>query len=33
MGFEILDGNWKAGWALDLHTLNSTQNSDGSFSN
>ena len=26
-----LSGKWKAGWALDLHTLSSTLNSDGSY--
>lgn len=26
-----LVGNWKAGWALDLHTLSSILNSDGSY--
>lgn len=29
----MLSGNWKAGWALDVHTVNSTHNDDGSFSN
>lgn len=29
----MLDGNWKAGWALDLHTIHSTHNVDGSFNN
>lgn len=27
----ILNGKWKAGWALDLHTLSSTLNPDGSY--
>jgi len=27
----ILRGNWKAGWALDLHTVHSTHNPDGSY--
>lgn len=26
-----LSGRWKAGWALDLHTLSSTLNPDGSY--
>lgn len=26
-----LDGKWKAGWALDVHTLGSTVNSDGTY--
>lgn len=30
MAYDI-KGNWKGGWALDLHTLSSTHNSDGSF--
>lgn len=33
MGWYTLEGNWKAGWALDLHTLNSTMNDDGTFCN
>ena len=33
MGFHMLDGNWKAGWALDLHTIHSTHNDNGSFNN
>lgn len=28
-----LDGNWKAGWALDLHTLSSVKNANGTFDN
>ena len=28
---KILDGNWKAGWALDLHTKSSTLLKDGHF--
>ncbi|WP_349918252.1 ComF family protein [Aeromonas veronii] len=28
-----IDGNWKAGWALDLHTTNSVMLPDGSFEN
>lgn len=27
----MLQGNWKAGWALDLHTLSSTLNPDGTY--
>lgn len=26
-----LDGNWKAGWAIDLHTVSSQINTNGSF--
>jgi len=33
MSWHNLDGNWKGGWALDLHTIHSTQNDDGSFNN
>ena len=33
MGYHILEGNWKTGWALDLHTVHSTHNDDGSFNN
>lgn len=28
---HTLNGKWKAGWALDLHTLSSTLNQDGSY--
>lgn len=28
---QFLSGNWKAGWAMDLHTISCTKNSDGSF--
>lgn len=28
-----IDGDWKAGWALDLHTTSSTMLNDGSFQN
>ncbi|WP_439826442.1 ComF family protein [Aeromonas caviae] len=28
-----IDGRWKAGWALDLHTTNSVMLPDGSFEN
>lgn len=28
-----LDGNWKAGWALDLHTISSVKNANGGFDN
>lgn len=30
---QNLAGRWKGGWALDLHTLSSTINSDGSYNN
>lgn len=30
MGYT-LDGNWKAGWALDVHTIHSKHNDDGTF--
>jgi predicted amidophosphoribosyltransferase len=33
MSLHNLKGNWKGGWALDLHTVHSTQNDDGSFNN
>ncbi|WP_114783561.1 ComF family protein [Vibrio tetraodonis] len=32
MSFDI-EGNWKAGWALDLHTIGSVRLEDGSFDN
>lgn len=28
-----LQGNWKAGWALDLHTISSVKNANGGFDN
>lgn len=28
-----LEGNWKAGWALDLHTISSVKNANGGFDN
>ena len=28
-----LEGNWKAGWALDLHTVSSVKNANGGFDN
>lgn len=28
-----ISGCWKAGWALDVHTISSTPNSDGTFNN
>lgn len=28
---QYIKGNWKAGWAIDLHTVSCTKNSDGSF--
>ena len=28
---QFIRGNWRAGWAIDLHTLSCTKNSDGSF--
>ena len=28
---QFIKGNWKAGWAIDLHTVSCTKNSDGSF--
>lgn len=33
MGSSRIRGNWRAGWALDLHTTSSTMNPDGSFTN
>lgn len=30
---EVLRGNWKAGWALDLHTISSTKLPSGCFDN
>lgn len=30
---QNLTGNWKAGWALDLHTISSIMRPDGSFEN
>ncbi len=32
MSYKIY-GRWKAGWALDLHTISSIKNSDGSYTN
>jgi len=26
-----INGNWKAGWKLDLHTISSQHNPDGTF--
>lgn len=28
-----ISGRWKAGWALDVHTISSTPNPDGTFNN
>lgn len=28
---QFIKGNWQAGWAIDLHTLSCSKNSDGSF--
>lgn len=28
-----VNGNWKAGWAIDLHTLSSIKKDDGTFEN
>ncbi|MCT7466546.1 hypothetical protein N5T78_08150 [Aliarcobacter cryaerophilus] len=28
---QFIKGNWKAGWAMDLHTISCFKNSDGSF--
>lgn len=28
-----LEGNWKIGWAIDLHTISSVKNANGSFDN
>ena len=33
MGSSRIKGNWRAGWALDLHTTSSSINPDGSFTN
>ena len=33
LNIQKITGNWKAGWALDLHTVSSTLNSDGTFNN
>ena len=30
---HTINGNWKAGWALDLHTISSVKRSDGTFDN
>lgn len=32
MSYDLI-GNWKAGWALDIHTLSSVIQPDGSFEN
>lgn len=29
----LIEGEWKAGWSLDLHTTSSTMNPDGTFNN
>jgi hypothetical protein len=28
---QFIKGNWTAGWAMDLHTVSCSKNSDGSF--
>ena len=30
---EVLQGNWKVGWALDFHTISSVMKPDGKFDN
>lgn len=33
LNVQKITGNWKAGWALDLHTISSILNPDGTFNN
>lgn len=28
---QFIKGNWRAGWAIDIHTVSCTKNDDGSF--
>ena len=28
---QFIKGNWTAGWAMDLHTVSCSKNSDGSY--